>query len=75
MSVKQLQGRFNIKNKDGATQTLPVFLFPHKHADIQIYRNFMQQIEAYEGHCPIIKAARMLYNTTISQGQKGGGVL
>ena len=62
------------KCKDGATYAFPVFWFPHKHADIQIYRNFRQQIEAYEGHSPIVvKAAKVLYNTTISRGQTGGG--
>ena len=49
------------------------FLFPHKHADTQIYRNFMQWIEAYEDHSPVIKAVKMLCNATIWWGQTGGG--
>ena len=63
------------KCKDVVTWAFPVFLFPHKHADIQVHSNFTQRIEAYEGHSPVVKAARMLYNATISQGQRGGGVL
>ena len=53
----------------------PVFPFPHQHTEIQIYRNFTKCIEAYEGHSPVLKAAKMLYNATISLGQTGGGSL
>ena len=61
------------KCKDGATLTFPVFLFPHKHANIHIYRNFMQGMEAYEDHCAIIKAPKKLYNTTILWGTNRWG--
>ena len=48
MAVKQLQGRFSIKNEKMVQHKMfPVFPFPHKHADIQIYRSFTQQIETY----------------------------
>ena len=36
---------------------------------------FMQQIKAYEDHSPVVKAAKMRYNTTISWGQIVGAVL
>ena len=76
MAVKQLQGRLYIKNLKMVQHRCSVFSFPHKHdADIQIYRNFRQWIEVYEGHSPIIKAAKMLYNTTILRVQIGEGVL
>ena len=39
-----------------------------------MYRSFRQQIEAYEGYSSVIKAAaKMLYNATISQGDKQVG--
>ena len=53
MAAKQLQGRFHKNVKMVQHRRSQFFLFPHKHADIQIYRNFRQQIEAYEGHSPV----------------------
>ena len=41
-------------------QVFIFFFSTHKHADIQIYRNFAQWIEACEGHSPVVKAAKML---------------
>ena len=74
MAVKRLQGRFHKNVKMVQHRCSQFFGFHTKHADIQIYRNFRQQIEAYEGHSPIVvKAAKVLYNTTISRGQTGRG--
>ena len=78
MAVKQLQGRLYIKNVKMVQHRRSQFFRFHtnKHdADIQIYRNFRQWTEVYEGHSPIIKAAKMLYNTTILRVQIGEGVL
>ena len=70
MALKQLQERFHKNMK----------MVQHRKSaenleNIQIYRNFKQRIEAYEGHSHIVKAAKMLYNTTTSRGQTGGRVL
>ena len=74
MAAKQLQGRFHKNVKVVQHRRSQFFLFPHKHADIQIYRNFRQQIEAYTGHSPVaVKAAKVLCNTNTSRGQTGGG--
>ena len=72
------------KCKNGVTQMFSVFPFPHKHADMQIYRNFTERIEeAYDGHCVYfvdtahspVKAAKKLYSVTISTRSTGGEVL
>ena len=74
MAVKQLQGRFHKNVKTCNIDVPSFFLFPNKHADIQIYRNFRQQIEANEGYSPVaVKAAKVLYNSNISRGQTDGG--
>ena len=68
-------------------QIFSVFPFPNKHADMQIYRNFVERVEeSYDGYyvCfvdmlkkPILpsKQQKKLYNVTISTGPTGGEVL